>query len=93
MLIYVLMKTRLSFPVEFGIEHDTWLIGVINASPALFGLLSAWAADPINNWFGRRGAIFITGLFCIFPVLGQAFTHTWWELMLCRLFMVSCGMV
>lgn len=62
-------------------------MGVINAGPTLFGLLSAWAADPINNYFGRRGTIFITGLFCIFPVLAQAFTQNWWGLMICRLFM------
>ncbi|OAA65817.1 Sugar/inositol transporter [Niveomyces insectorum RCEF 264] len=78
---------NLSFPLEFGIQDNQWLIGFVNASPALFGLCSAWAADPINNWIGRRGAIFVTGLFCIFPVLGQGFTHSWWELMLCRLFM------
>lgn len=23
---------------------------------------SAWAADPLNNWLGRRGTIFLTGL-------------------------------
>ncbi|KAF2179396.1 hypothetical protein K469DRAFT_641239 [Zopfia rhizophila CBS 207.26] len=78
---------NLSFPQEFGIEHDSWLVGVINSGPTLFGLASAWAADPVNNYLGRRGAIFITGLFCIFPVLAQAFTQNWWGLMLCRLFM------
>jgi len=78
---------NLSFPQEFGIEHNTWLVGVINSGPTLFGLLSAWAADPINNWLGRRGTIFLTGLFCIFPVLAQAFTQNWWGLLLCRLFM------
>ncbi|KAJ3534007.1 hypothetical protein NM208_g7722 [Fusarium decemcellulare] len=78
---------NLSFPQEFGIEHNTTLVGVINSGPTLFGLLSAWAADPINNWIGRRGAIFVTGLFCIFPVLAQAFTQNWWGLLICRLFM------
>ncbi|KAL1893498.1 hypothetical protein Sste5346_006326 [Sporothrix stenoceras] len=78
---------NLSFPQEFGIADQSWLIGVINSAPTLFGLTSAWAADPINNWIGRRGAIFVTGLFCIFPVLGQAFTHNWWELLICRMFM------
>ncbi|EXA43175.1 hypothetical protein FOVG_08195 [Fusarium oxysporum f. sp. pisi HDV247] len=78
---------NLSFPQEFGIEHKTTLIGVINSGPTLFGLLSAWAADPINNRIGRRGAIFLTGLFCIFPVLAQAFTQNWWGLLICRLFM------
>jgi MFS family permease len=78
---------NLSFPKEFGIEHNSWLIGCINAAPTLFGLLSSWAADPVNNLLGRRGTIFVTGLFCIFPVLGQGFTRNWWELLLCRLLM------
>lgn len=78
---------NLSFPQEFGIEHNEWLVGVINAGPTLFGLVSAWAADPVNNMLGRRGTVFATGLFCIFPVLAQAFTQNWWGLLICRLFM------
>ncbi|KAL2213942.1 hypothetical protein CC79DRAFT_1339158 [Sarocladium strictum] len=78
---------NLSFPVEFGIVNNEWLVGFLNSSPTIFGLFSAPLADPLNNWLGRRGVIFITGLFVIFPVLGQAFTQTWWELLICRLFM------
>ncbi|KAI5235521.1 hypothetical protein E4T43_09211 [Aureobasidium subglaciale] len=78
---------NLSFPQEFGIADRPWLVGVINASPSLFGLLSAWAADPVNNLLGRRGTIFITGLFVVFPVLAQGFAQDWVGLMVCRLFM------
>lgn len=75
---------NLSFPVEFGIADNGWLVGFINSAPALFGLCTAWAADPVNNLIGRRGTIFATGLFVIFPVLAQAFTHNWWSLLICR---------
>ncbi|THX54519.1 hypothetical protein D6D06_05471, partial [Aureobasidium pullulans] len=78
---------NLSFPEEFGIADRPWLIGVINSAPSLFGLLSAWAVDPVNNFFGRRGTIFVTGLFVVFPVLAQGFTQDWVGLMICRLFM------
>lgn len=78
---------NLSFPKEFGIEDNEFLVGVINSGPTLFGLASAWAADPVNNYFGRRGTIFITGLFCVFPVLAQAFVQNWQGLLVCRLFM------
>ncbi|THW36563.1 hypothetical protein D6D21_06568 [Aureobasidium pullulans] len=78
---------NLSFPEEFGIADRPWLIGVINSAPSLFGLLSAWAVDPVNNFFGRRGNIFVTGLFVVFPVLAQGFTQDWVGLMICRLFM------
>lgn len=76
---------NLSFPVEFGIADNGWLVGFVNTAPTISGLCAAWLADPLNNWLGRRGVIFLTGLFCIFPVLGQAFTQTWWELLICRL--------
>ena len=56
---------------------------------------SAWLSDPLNNWIGRRGVIFFTGLFCVFPILGQGLTRNWWELLICRLIMgigeVACG--
>ncbi|KAK0100208.1 hypothetical protein ONS95_008547 [Cadophora gregata] len=78
---------NLSFPKEFGIEHNTWLVGAINAAPSISGLFAAWFADPLNNMWGRRGVIFFTGLFCIFPVLAQAFTQNWWGILLCRLIM------
>lgn len=78
---------NLSYPQEFGIADRPWLIGVINASPTLFGLISAWAADPVNYIFGRRGTIFLTNLFVVFPVLAQGFTQNWEGMMICRLFM------
>ncbi|KAF8849552.1 hypothetical protein BDZ45DRAFT_604243 [Acephala macrosclerotiorum] len=76
---------NLSFPEEFGISHNSWLVGFINSAPTISGLFAAWAADPLNNWLGRRGVIFFTGLFCVFPVLAQGFTQNWWGLLLCRL--------
>lgn len=41
----------------------------------------------VNNLLGRRGTIFFTNLFVIFPVLAQAFTQGWVGLLICRLFM------
>ncbi|CAI6331766.1 unnamed protein product [Periconia digitata] len=74
---------NLSFPQRITIG---WWVPLI-APPLLFGLATAWAADPVNNCFGRRGAIFLTGLFCIFPVLAQGFAQSWWDLLICRMFM------
>ncbi|GME25686.1 Sugar/inositol transporter [Neofusicoccum parvum] len=78
---------NLSFPVEFGIDHNHWIVGFINSAPTIFGLASAWATDPLNSWLGRRGVIFLSGLFCVFPVLAQAFAQNWQGLLICRLFM------
>ncbi|KAK4685475.1 hypothetical protein P7C73_g4667, partial [Tremellales sp. Uapishka_1] len=78
---------NLSFPAEFGIADNTWLVGMINAAPSLIvGLFSAMLTDPINYYIGRRGTIFVT-------VLGQAFTRNWWELFICRCLLgVGMGM-
>ncbi|KAJ7447846.1 hypothetical protein FB451DRAFT_1103358 [Mycena latifolia] len=76
---------NLSFPEEFGIADSPWLVGCINSAPTILGLMSAWLSDPLNDRFGRRGCIFLTGLFCVFPVLAQAFTRNWWELLSCRM--------
>ncbi|KAL1638461.1 hypothetical protein SLS56_000270 [Neofusicoccum ribis] len=29
---------NLSFPVEFGIDHNHWIVGFINSAPTIFGL-------------------------------------------------------
>lgn len=44
-----------------------------------------WLADPLNHFFGRRGTIFFSGVFCLLSVLGSAFTQTWEQLFICRL--------
>ncbi|TLD08158.1 hypothetical protein E2P81_ATG10395, partial [Venturia nashicola] len=64
---------NLSFPQEFDIAHRHWLVGIINAAPVLCGIGSAFAADPVNQLLGRRGTIFATNLFVVFPVLAQGF--------------------
>ncbi|ODN73000.1 hypothetical protein L202_08398 [Cryptococcus amylolentus CBS 6039] len=83
---------NLSFPTEFGIVDNTWLVGMINSAPAItVGTVSAMLTDPINHYIGRRGTIFVTGLFCVFPVLGQAFAKNWWDLFICRV-LIGVGM-
>lgn len=77
----------MSFPQEFGIAHRPWLIGLISTAPGLFSISVAWVADPLNGLIGRRGAIFVSDIFVLFPVLAQAFTHSWQQLFICRMFL------
>ncbi|KAM4060008.1 major facilitator superfamily protein [Hirsutella rhossiliensis] len=87
---------NLQFPAALGIGsqsiEDKILVGVVNAAPyigtALFG---CWLSDPINNYFGRRGTIFIAANFCLWPVLACAFCNTWVQLLGCRL-LLGVGM-
>ncbi|KAI0160002.1 hypothetical protein GGR52DRAFT_582669 [Hypoxylon sp. FL1284] len=53
----------------------------------ILAFIGCWLADPINNWIGRRGVIFVSAHFCLWPVIGSAFCHTWWEQLICRLLM------
>ncbi|AEO60112.1 hypothetical protein MYCTH_2308979 [Thermothelomyces thermophilus ATCC 42464] len=80
------------FPEVYGIgsdsTHDTILVGLLNAGPYIgSAFLGCWLSDPINNLFGRRGVIFISAHFCIWPVIGSAFCHTWPQQLACRLLM------
>ncbi|SPO35925.1 related to HXT5 - Hexose transporter with moderate affinity for glucose [Pseudozyma flocculosa] len=84
---------NLSFPDEFGIattgpdaEKHEWLVGAINAAPYIASALcGCWLSDPLNNFFGRRGCIFITALVLIATPIGSAFTTSWEQLFVVRL--------
>ncbi|KAI5458647.1 hypothetical protein BGZ63DRAFT_432100 [Mariannaea sp. PMI_226] len=83
---------NLWFPNYYGIgshsTHDRILVGIVNAGPYIgSAFLGCWLSDPINNYFGRRGVIFISAHFCIWPVIGSAFCHTWEQQLACRLLM------
>ncbi|KAK3314786.1 hypothetical protein B0H66DRAFT_535676 [Apodospora peruviana] len=83
---------NLSFPTAFGIggssDHDTYLVGLVNSAPYIgSAFIGCWLSDPLNYYIGRRGAIFVAGHFCFWPVLGSAFCQTWEQLLVCRLLM------
>ncbi|KXL50891.1 hypothetical protein M433DRAFT_60963 [Acidomyces richmondensis BFW] len=93
---------NLSFPDQFGIpdsnpsdpnyQRNLWLVGLVNAAPYIASaFIGCWLSDPLNNYFGRRGTIFFSAVFCLFSVIGSAFTQTWWELFICRL-LLGVGM-
>jgi sugar porter (SP) family MFS transporter len=86
----------IEFPKAYGIGsesiRDKLIVGLVNAAPyigtAFFG---CWMSDPINNRFGRRGTIFFSANFCLWPVVGSAFCNTWQQLLACRL-LLGIGM-
>ncbi|KAJ4402450.1 hypothetical protein N0V91_007164 [Didymella pomorum] len=90
---------NLSFPVEFGIgEGDTegspnrWthnlLVGLVNAGPYIgSAFIGCWISDPCNYYFGRRGTIFISAVFCVLTPIGGALTQTWEQLLITRILM------
>ena len=93
---------NLSFPDEFGIpvndstvpnyEYNLWIVGLVNAAPYIASaFLGCWLSDPLNNYFGRRGTIFFSAVFCLLSVIGSGFTQNWWELFICRV-LLGIGM-
>lgn len=80
------------FPAIYGIggtsTRDKMLVGLVNAAPYIgSALIGCWLSDPINNILGRRGVIFVSAHFCIWPVIGSAFCHTWPQQLVCRILM------
>ncbi|KID85676.1 General substrate transporter [Metarhizium guizhouense ARSEF 977] len=80
------------FPKYYGIggttDRETIIVGLINAGPYIgSALIGCWLSDPLNNWFGRRGTIFFSANFCIWPVIGSALCHTWEQQLACRILM------
>lgn len=93
---------NLSFPQEFGIgagflppgpnnpnhNRDNWLVGLVNAAPYIASaLVGCWISDPLNKFFGRRGAIFISAIILILTPIGSGLSQTWEQLFACRLLM------
>ncbi|KAI1486003.1 sugar transporter-domain-containing protein [Biscogniauxia mediterranea] len=80
------------FPKYYGINgdstHDTILVGLVNSGPYIgCAVLGCWLSDPLNDWIGRRGVIFVSAHFCLWPVIGSAFCETWGQQLACRLLM------
>jgi MFS family permease len=44
-----------------------------------------WISDPLNNYFGRRGAIFVAALILIATPIASGFSHSWQTLFAIRL--------
>jgi hypothetical protein len=58
----VINGANLFYPTTFGIENESnWFLGIINSAPYFScALLACFITEPLNHFFGRRGAIFIT---------------------------------
>ncbi|KAL2354133.1 MFS transporter [Cryomyces antarcticus] len=96
---------NLSFPVEFGIsdtgpvctaagtcEANSWLVGFVNSCPYIaIALFAGWLSDPINDYLGRRGTIFLAAIFSLLAPIGSAVTQSWGQLVACRI-LLGIGM-
>ncbi|ETI25563.1 hypothetical protein G647_02337 [Cladophialophora carrionii CBS 160.54] len=87
---------NLGWPREFGLNanladplahsHDVWIFGIVNASTYISAaFIGCWLSDPLNEHiYGRRGALFVAGLFSFSTVIGAAYAQSWQALLACR---------
>lgn len=80
------------FGIAEDTTRDTFIVGLVNAAPYLASaVIGCWLSDPLNIIAGRKGTIFVAGIFCFLPVLGSALSQTWEQLFACR-FLLGLGM-
>ncbi|KEZ46578.1 hypothetical protein SAPIO_CDS0382 [Scedosporium apiospermum] len=97
---------NLSFPVALGIpdsgeicngnqklcDDNSWLIGFVNAMPYItIWIFAGWISDPLNEWLGRRGVIFLGAIFSLIAPFGMAVSQTWGQLAATRM-LLGIGM-
>lgn len=76
----------------FKCQQRTWLVGAVNACPYMaIAVFTAWISDPVNDWVGRRGTIFIGAVFSLLAPIGSALTQNWGQLVACRI-LLGIGM-
>jgi MFS family permease len=78
----VVNGAQIFYTKQFGIgdktsDRDSWLTGLVNSAPYLCcAFIGCWLTIPFNNWFGRRGTIFLTCCFSALACFWQAFANT-----------------
>jgi sugar porter (SP) family MFS transporter len=71
---------------------NSWIIGFVNSMPYItICLFAGWVSDPLNEWIGRRGTIFIGSIFSLLAPFGMAVSQTWGQLAACRM-LLGIGM-
>lgn len=92
--MYLPPNSRSDMPAplhRFGIANNSTLIGLVNSGPYLACfVLGCWLTSPLNKYFGRRGAIFITATLSFLTCIWGAVTNTWWHLFISR-FVLGLG--
>ncbi|CAF3613018.1 unnamed protein product [Rotaria sp. Silwood1] len=83
----VVNGAQLYYFEEFGITNS-WLQGLINASPYLACFtISVWLTEPMNRFFGRRGTIFIMCIVAAVTSIWEAVAQSWINLFIARFFL------
>lgn len=86
-----------------AVHYDLSLVGTHSNRPLLvrrgLGWLmtahlpysAGWISDPLNDWLGRRGVIFIAAIFSLIAPFGMGVSQTWGQLAASRM-LLGIGM-
>ncbi|CZR53000.1 probable transporter (major facilitator superfamily) [Phialocephala subalpina] len=86
----VVNGAQIFYAPQFGIgsktsSRDSWLVGLVNSAPYLCcAFVGCWLTVPLNNWWGRRGTVFITCVVSALACIWQALTGSWWHMFIAR---------
>ncbi|KAG6011655.1 hypothetical protein E4U54_007970 [Claviceps lovelessii] len=71
---------------------NSWIIGLVNSMPYItICLFAGWISDPLNDWLGRRGVIFVAAIFSLLAPFGMGLSQTWGQLAASRM-LLGIGM-
>ena len=59
--------------------------------PQLTLYSAGWISDPVNDYLGRRGTVFVAAIFSLLAPIGSACTQHWGQLVACRI-LLGIGM-
>ncbi|TFY58958.1 hypothetical protein EVG20_g7967 [Dentipellis fragilis] len=91
----VINGANLFFAPQFGLDQaigrNQWLLGLVNSAPYLCcAFIGCWLTDPLNRYFGRRGAIFVSATLSALTCVWQGVTNSWPHLFIAR-FVLGLG--
>ncbi|KAG5924098.1 hypothetical protein E4U42_004752 [Claviceps africana] len=77
---------------EGDCAKNSWIIGLVNSMPYItICLFAGWISDPLNDWLGRRGVIFVAAIFSLLAPFGMGLSQTWGQLAASRM-LLGIGM-
>lgn len=72
--------------IDSGSTHDSLILGLLNCGLYLANACwGSWLSEPVNRRLGRRGAVAVANVFCLFGNLGSGISSSWPILLLFRL--------
>jgi hypothetical protein len=83
--VWTYLDASLLYPVFPSGRHT-------NKTPQIaIAFFAGWISDPMNDWLGRRGTIFVAAIFSLLAPIGSGCTQHWGQLVATRI-LLGIGM-